>query len=96
MSKRTFRRTAKVLRRWCEDIHAKQPDECVVVYFNGPWILEIFPSGLGNPPVNTLTDWRLLGLRMRDLASWLVRHSEFEGLDGREEDFEWRLYRGAY
>ena len=73
MSKRTFRRTAKVLHRWCEDIHSKQPDECVTVYFNGPWILKI-----------------------RDLVSWLVRHREFEGLDGREEDFEWRLYRGAY
>lgn len=96
MSKRTFRRTAKVLRRWCEDIHAKQPDECVVVYFDGPWLLEIRPRGLDNPPVNTLTDWRLQGLRMRDLVSWLVRHSEFEGLDGQEEDFEWRLYRGAY
>lgn len=49
MSTRAFRRVAKALGRWCEDIHAKQPDECVTVYFNG-----------------------------------------------REEDFEWRLYRGAY
>lgn len=96
MSTRTFRRAAKALGRWCEDIHAKQPDECVIVYFNGPWILEIRPSGLDDPPVNTLTDWRLLGLRICDLVSWLVRHREFEGLDGREEDFEWRLYRGAY
>ena len=96
MSKRSFQRTAQVLSRWCEDIHAKQPDEHVIVYFNGPWILEMCPSGLDDPPVNTLIDWRLLGLRLRDLVSWLVRHCEFEGLDGREEDFEWRLYRGAY
>lgn len=96
MSKRSFRRTVKVLRRWCEDIHNKQPNECVVVYFDGPWILEINPSGRVNAPVTTLTDWHLLALRMRDLVAWLLKQDGFEGFEGRDDDFEWRLYRGSH
>lgn len=96
MSRRSFRRTAQDFHNWCADVHTKQPNECVVVHFDGPWVLEISPRDHDDPPVNILTDWRLMGFRIRDLMTWLIKHNGFEGLEGREDDFEWRLYRGAY
>ena len=95
MSKRGFKRPERVLHRWCEEIHAKQPNELVIIYFDGPWVLEINPIGIIDPPVDTLTDWPLRGLRVRDLVSWLVKQEGFDGLGGAENNFEWRLYRGA-
>ena len=95
MSKRGFRRPERMLRQWCEEIHAKQPNELVVMYFDGPWILEISPIRVADPPVNTLTDWKLLLLRIRDLVSWLLKREGFDGLGGSEDDFEWRLHCGA-
>lgn len=95
MSKRGFKRPERVLHRWCEELHAKQPDELVTIYFDGPWILEVCPTGVVDPPVNTLTDWPLLGLRIRDQVAWLLKQDGFEGLGGAENNFEWRLYRGA-
>lgn len=96
MSKRTFQRTAKVLHRWCEDIHAKQLGDLVVIYFDGSWVLEIKPTNIDNPRANVLTDWKILGLRIRDLIAWLLKQDGFDGLEGLENDFEWRLYRGAH
>lgn len=96
MSKRGFRRQARALGRWAEEIHAKQPDDLVIVYFDGPWVLEIKPTGADAPHTNVLTDWKILGLRIRDLVAWLLKQDGFDGLEGRENDFEWRLYRGAY
>lgn len=87
MSKRGFRRPERTLRQWCEDIHAKQPNELVTMYFDGPWVLEVRPTGV--------TDWKLPLLRIRDLVSWLLKQEGFEGLGGAEDDFEWRLYRGS-
>lgn len=95
MSKRDFKRPERALRQWCEEIHAKQPNELVIICFDGPWVLEINPISIVDPPVNTLTDWRLLGLRIRDLVSWLLKQEGFDGLGDIEDDFEWRLYRGA-
>lgn len=95
MSKRGFRRPKRVLHQWCKDIHDKQPNELVIMYFDGPWVLEITPIGVVNPPVNTLTDWPLLGLRIRDIFSWLLKQEQFDGLGGLECDFEWRLHHGA-
>ena len=95
MSKMGFKRPERVLHRWCEEIHAKQPNELVIIYFDGPWVLEITPIGVINPPVNALTDWKLLLLRIRDLVSWLLKQEGFDGLGGAEDDFEWRLYRGS-
>lgn len=96
MSKRGFKRPERVLRQWCEEIHTKQSNERVIIYFDGPWVLEIDPIGVVNPPVNTLTDWLVLGLRIRDLVAWLLKQEGFDGLGGAKNDFEWRLYRGAY
>lgn len=95
MSKRGLKRPERVLRQWCEEIHAKRPNELVIIYFDGPWVLEISPIGVVNPSVDTLTDWPLLGLRIRDLVSWLLKQEGFDGLGGAEDNFEWRLYRGA-
>ena len=95
MSKRSFKRSERVLRQWCGEIHAKQPNELVIIYFDGPWVLEISPIDVVNPPVDALTDWPLLGLRIRDLVSWLLKQDGFNGLGGAENDFEWRLYRGS-
>lgn len=95
MSKRNFRRPERVLRQWCEEIHAKQPNELVVMYFDGPWILEVSPISVADSPVNTLTNGKLLLLRVRDLVSWLLKQEGFDGLGGVEDNFEWRLCRGA-
>ena len=95
MSKRCFRRPERVLHQWCKDIHDKQPNEVVIMYFDGPWVLEVCPIDVADPPVNTLTDWKLLRLRIRDLVSWLLKREGFDGLGGVEDDFEWRLYRGS-
>lgn len=95
MSKRGFRRPERTLRQWCKDIHDKQPDELVIMYFDGPWVLEIEPIGVEDSPVNALTDWKLLLLRIRDLVSWLLKQDGFDGLGGTEDYFEWRLYRGS-
>lgn len=86
MTKRGFRRA---------EIPAKQPNELVAIYFDGPWILEVRPTDVADPPVNTLTDWKLLLLRIRDLVALLLKQEGFEGLGGAEDDFEWRLYRGS-
>ena len=96
MSKRGFKRPERTLHQWCEEIRAKQPNELVIVYFDGPWVLEVRPTGVAEPPVNTLTDWKLLLLRIRDLVSWLLKQDGFDGLGGAGNDFEWRLHRGAY
>lgn len=96
MSKRSFKRPERVLHRWCEEIHAKQPNELVVMYFDGPWVLEVHPIDAADPPVNTLTDWKMLLLRIRDLVSWLLKQKGFDGLEGAGDDFEWRLYHGAH
>ena len=96
MNKRGFRRQVRALGRLAEEIRAKQPEDLVIVYFDGPWVLEINPTGVENPHTNVLTDWKILGLRIRDLVAWLLKQDGFDGLDGRENDFEWRLYRGAY
>ena len=95
MSKRGFRRPERVLHQWWKEIHAKQPNELVIMYFDGPWVLEVRPIDVADPPVNTLTDWKLLLLRIRDLVSWLLKREGFDGLGGVEDDFEWRLYRGS-
>lgn len=96
MSKRGFRHQVRALGRWAEEIHAKQPDDLVIVYFDGPWVLEIKPAATDTPRTNVLTDWKILGLRIRDLVAWLLKQDGFDGLEGLENDFEWRLYRGAY
>lgn len=96
MSKISFRTQARALGRWVEEIHAKQPDDLVIVYFDGPWILEVTPGGHVNPRANMLTDWKILGLRVRDLVAWLLKQEGFNGLEGLGDNFEWRLYRGAY
>ena len=95
MSKRNFRAQVRALSRWTEEIHTKQPDDLVTIYFDGPWVLEITPTGTDNPRANVLTDWKILGLRIRDLVAWLVKQGDFNGFEGRGSDFEWRLYRGT-
>lgn len=95
MSKRGFRRPERVLHQWCKDIHQKQPNELVVVYFDGPWVLEVRPIGVADAPGDTLANWKLLLLRIRDLVSWLLKQEGFDGLGAAEDDFEWRLYHGS-
>lgn len=96
MPPRNLKRAQKLLDSWVYAAHYKQPCEELLMYFDGPWILEIRPTQLGPVGVSTLRNQHVLGMRIRDLVRWLVGQPHFKGLEGSGETYEWRLRRGSH
>lgn len=96
MHPRNLKRAQKLLDSWAYEAHQNQPCEELLMFFGGPWTLEIRPTQISEARVSTLRNQYVLGLRIRDLVHWLVGQPNFEGFEGSGETYDWRLYRGAH
>ena len=96
MVPRNLKRAQKLLDSWVYAAHVKQPCEELLMYFNGPWTLEVRPTRSPAVAVSTFRHQTTLMLRIRDLVHWLTGQPNFEGFTGSGETYEWRLYHGAH
>lgn len=90
------RKHHRLIERWCRAIYEEHPDQVSAVFFNGPWILEVYAYPYEDSPVRMVTDMPILVEKLKDEVAWLTKREWFSGFEGLADGFEWRLYRGAH